>query len=99
MAVDIHFDGDDQNHTFLDAEEWEPLPGAASLARDYNAPHKKTFRLRLARMTTFVGDIGLIIERAGRAEALLEFARKARAGAAPKDAVEDLSRALIDGRI
>lgn len=51
IALEIHLDADDPFHEFLSAGSWEIYPNARKLADWYNAPHRKSQRLRDRRST------------------------------------------------
>lgn len=51
LSLEIHLDADDPFHEFLDASSWAIYPNARKLADWYNAPHRKSQRLRDRRST------------------------------------------------
>lgn len=53
VGLDVLYDDDDPSHDFLTAADFASLENAAALARDYNAPFRKSFRLAIARMSVF----------------------------------------------
>lgn len=76
-ALDIHLDADDPRHVFLDAGEWHPLPGARKLAGQYNAPFRRSLRLRIKRATDYL-SVHEIMAPHYRATDLLGLARLIR---------------------
>ncbi|MEN6505017.1 MAG: hypothetical protein ABFD92_10785 [Planctomycetaceae bacterium] len=81
-SFDIHFNGDDPTHEFLDPSEWSPLPNAKKLAATYNRPFEKAFRLRIRRATD-AGSILQVMAPHWEAADLLWLARQIQA--APGD--------------
>ena len=73
-SVDIHYDGDDPTHDFVDATAFFPLPDAETLADDYNAPYRKSYRLLVRRMTTWSRTISDVLDKHDRASTFLELA-------------------------
>jgi len=73
--LNIHYDGDDLNHTFLGPEHWQGWPNARKLSEWYNALHKRNMMLRLQTMTVYSPDISLAHERKGIAECALELTK------------------------
>jgi hypothetical protein len=64
-SVDIHFNGDDPTHEFAKPEDYPKLP--RRVIDNYNAPHKKSYRLRARRATEYTHDMFCIGVRANAA--------------------------------
>jgi len=73
--LNIHYDGDDLNHTFLGPEHWQGWPNARKLSEWYNALHKRNMMLRLQTMTVYSADISLAHDRQEIAECALELTK------------------------
>lgn len=76
-SLDIHYDGDDPNFKFENADDWPELD--AKMIEDYNRPHRKAQRLALRRATEWNSEYRKLFDAADRAKAHMELARQRRA--------------------
>ena len=75
-SADIHFDGDDPAFEFARPADWPELPPATIDA--YNAPHRRSHRLALRRMTDMKPWYA-VMPAAWAAEARMDIVRARRA--------------------
>lgn len=75
LALEIHLDADNPHHEFLDAGSWPSFPNSRKLADWYNAPYRKSQRLRDRRSTEWSAEDSTRVTNEFAARDALELQR------------------------